>query len=282
MKKYFLLLLFVSLGLLAQNQRFIYEYQFKTDSTKLDSAKSEIMYLDVSKKGSKFYSVDKFKADSTIDARQKNNPNQPNFSGIKFGQINTVVEKTYPEYKVALFDFIEINNYMVSDDRKMNWKILNEKEKIGEFETQKAETFIYARKWTAWFTTEIPIQDGPYKFHGLPGMIVKVADSKNTHVFELKAIKKLSQSDVWKSEADRTNLMKVVKVDEKQFKKIFLEHRENPTKGIRQMLASGAKVMMTGKDGQVIDIEENLRQQERTQKEENKRNNNLLELDLLK
>ena len=47
-------------------------------------------------------------------------------------------------------------------------------EKIGEFETQKAETFIFGRKWTAWFSPEIPIQDGPYKFRGLPGLIVKI------------------------------------------------------------------------------------------------------------
>lgn len=281
MQKFIFLFVLITGCLSAQNQRFIYEYQFKTDSTKLDSAKSEIMYLDISKKGSKFYSVSKYKADSTINARQKNNPDEPNFAGIKFGKINFVVEKAYPEYSITMFDFIDINNYMVSDDRKMNWKILNEKEKIGEFQAQAAETFIYGRKWTAWFASEIPIQDGPYKFHGLPGLILKVADSKNTHVFKLKAVNKLSEEKIWNSESEKISFLKAVKVDQNQFKKAFLENRENPTKGIRQLLASGAKVMKTDKDGKVVDIEESLREQERSKKEENKRKNNPLELDLL-
>lgn len=34
--------------------------------------------------------------------------------------------------------------------------------------TQKATCDFAGRKWIAWFTTEIPIQDGPYKFYGLP------------------------------------------------------------------------------------------------------------------
>lgn len=44
----------------AQNQRFIYEYKFITDSTAKDKQLSETMYLEVASKGSKFYSKDTF------------------------------------------------------------------------------------------------------------------------------------------------------------------------------------------------------------------------------
>jgi len=43
---------FLSVTLLAQNQRFSYEYKFITDSTKTNEVTTEIMYLDVAKKGS--------------------------------------------------------------------------------------------------------------------------------------------------------------------------------------------------------------------------------------
>lgn len=61
--------------------------------------------------------------------------------------------------------------------------------KIGEFNTQKAETNFAGRKWIAWFTSDIPFQDGPYKFHGLPGLIVKIESADKTHSMELKGVK---------------------------------------------------------------------------------------------
>ena len=74
--------------------------------------------------------------------------------------------------------------YKVWDKRKIQWKILSEKTKIGEFEAQKAVTEFAGRKWTAWFYRGIAFQDGPYKFRGLPGLIVKLEDATQSHVFE--------------------------------------------------------------------------------------------------
>lgn len=282
MKIFHLIILLFTANLFAQNQRFIYEYSFSNDSTALDKLTKEIMYLDVAKKGSKFYSADNFKADSIIADRNMKNPSNRDFTGLKFGHVNDIIEKIYPDFKISNFISFDTNDYQVDDNREMKWKILQEREKVGEFETQKAETFIFGRKWMAWFAPEIPIQDGPYKFRGLPGMIVKVADPKNTHVFELKGIKKLSVKEEWSSEADKKRFRPIIKLDENKFRKIFIENRENPTKGIRQILASGTKVIMTDEKGNQIDIESSLREQERKQKEENKNNNNILELDLIK
>ena len=47
------------------------------------------------------------------------------------------------------------------------------------------------RKWIAWFTPEIPISDGPYKFCGLPGLILKINDSTNSWNFDVTSIHKI-------------------------------------------------------------------------------------------
>ena len=60
----------------------------------------------------------------------------------------------------------------------------------NDWKLQKATTDFGGRKWTAWFTTEIPYSEGPYKFKGLPGLVVELSDSENNFQFELVKISK--------------------------------------------------------------------------------------------
>lgn len=263
----------------AQNKRFIYEYKLISDSTKKDETKTELMFLDISKKGSKFYSRDRYISDSLIQVQSKNQ--NLDFSKIKFGIISYVVEKSYPDYNILFFNRLDMDEYKVSDERKLNWKILPDKEKIGEFNTQKAVADFAGRQWTGWFVTDIPIQDGPYKFHGLPGLIVKIEDKTNSHSYNLKEIKNLKDEE-WTNETDKKRFGALISLSEDKYKKQFLDSRNNPTKGMRQMLSNGAKVMMTDEKGNKLDIEEMIRKRERKVKEDNAKDNNILEIDLLK
>ncbi len=271
---------FLSVFMLAQNQRFIYEYKFVTDSTDKNNAEQEIMYLDIAKKGSKFYSKKNFAADSTREDRITKG--MRDFSGIDYGKIAFVVEKSYPDYKVLFFNPLEVDYYKVTDQRKMNWKILPEKEKIGEFNAQKATTDFAGRQWTAWFVPDLPIQDGPYKFRGLPGMIIKIEDKTQSHSFVLKGIAKIPNNQEWKSDSEKKIVGSLVEVNPDQYKKQFVDHRNNPNKGMRQMLAGNAKVNIVDESGKPLDPEKLFREREKKAKEENAKNNNILELYLLK
>lgn len=62
---------FLSVTLLAQNQRFSYEYKFVRDSTEKHKNETEIMLLNVFSKGSQFYSKDVFESDSILNAEFK-------------------------------------------------------------------------------------------------------------------------------------------------------------------------------------------------------------------
>lgn len=62
---------------------------------------------------------------------------------------------------------------------KIEWTIQPQKKKILALECQMATTTFRGRHYTAWFATAIPINAGPWKLNGLPGIILAANDDKN-------------------------------------------------------------------------------------------------------
>ncbi|MBF4464549.1 GLPGLI family protein [Flavobacterium sp. LC2016-12] len=71
---------------------------------------------------------------------------------------------------------------------KINWKLINETKKIGNFTCKKASTFFRGRNYTAWYNPEIAVPFGPWKFQGLPGLILEVSDDKKMYKWYFKSI----------------------------------------------------------------------------------------------
>lgn len=69
------------------------------------------------------------------------------------------------------------------------WEISDETKDILGYQCFKATTDFRGRKWTAWFTPEIPIQDGPWKLCGLPGLILEAHDANRDYSFTADGIK---------------------------------------------------------------------------------------------
>lgn len=54
---------------------------------------------------------------------------------------------------------------------------------IMGYECHKATAEFAGRRYTAWFAPEIPLPFGPYKFGGLPGLILKIEDGERQFVW---------------------------------------------------------------------------------------------------
>lgn len=67
---------------------------------------------------------------------------------------------------------------------RFDWKITDEEKVIGEYTCQKAVCNFRGRTWIAWFTPELPVSDGPWKFHGLPGLILQAYDEQQHYAFK--------------------------------------------------------------------------------------------------
>ncbi|MDR0294736.1 MAG: GLPGLI family protein [Prevotellaceae bacterium] len=188
------------------SMQFIYNYQFYEEHKNPSSVKSCVMLLEVGKLYSKFYSSSRAYADSLV-MLYANEPPQvaankilPQISGLReHGYCRHYVFKNYPSQGRNVFlgsafgDF-----YRVEEKLQFDWEIDNGAQKVILGMNYIKATCRYAgRDYEAWFTPDIPISDGPYKFSGLPGLIVKLQDSDEEHIFELQEVRKVNNKPMY-------------------------------------------------------------------------------------
>ncbi|MBE6177449.1 MAG: GLPGLI family protein [Rikenellaceae bacterium] len=64
-----------------------------------------------------------------------------------------------------------------------DWQITSHQEEIAGYLCRQATTTFRGRQWTVWFTEELTEDAGPWKFSGLPGVILKAKDSRGEYLF---------------------------------------------------------------------------------------------------
>lgn len=293
MKVFLTLLLCIPMLAFAQVNRFIYEYTFIPNIHEKGSIKKELMALDIDAKGSVYQSMGKLEADSIMQAeiskmsgRRGGNFNFTSRNNLR-NSIGYRVTKDYPEYTIFLHERVGRDRYKISENEKINWKIDPEVKQIGKYKTQKATAEFGGRSWIAWFSQELPFQDGPYKFYGLPGLIVHVEDNTGSHIMTLAGNKTLPQAQISDANTEIPILMeKEIPVSEAQFTKVYRDYVKDPAKNMRQMMNnSGSNVstvirMRTADGREISDMNEMAKMMEKSVKENEKKNNNRIELNL--
>lgn len=89
----------------------------------------------------------------------------------------------------AVMPSAEFNQYRYKEPwPSMQWKLTNEKQYICGYQCQKATCHWRGRDYEAWFTMQIPLRSGPWKFGGLPGLIMKIYDTKKIYTWEAVAV----------------------------------------------------------------------------------------------
>lgn len=75
---------------------------------------------------------------------------------------------------------------LVLPNNNFKWTLHNDKKQTDGKILHKATIHYGGRDWVAWYNMEVPLQEGPYVFAGLPGLIEQVYDTDNIHSFTLK------------------------------------------------------------------------------------------------
>jgi GLPGLI family protein len=133
----------------------------------------------------------------------------------------------YPENKTTVIDNAkgEIKYFEYVEDFDIpKWTIHSETQTILSHPCKKATCRFRGRDYVAWYATDIPISRGPYKFAGLPGLILKIADTENLYGFECIAIEKTAAL----IHKDKKEDIEVVPISKKEFISIEKRFYTNP------------------------------------------------------
>lgn len=254
----------------AQTHRFIYELQYKMDSTEITYEKLN-MILDITPKEVKFYGRNLITTDS-LNKKFGMNSDYTDMSG-------QIVKR-----KINSFDnenFINIKNgyYSFKTTDKINWTISNETRKAENYTLQKATTRFGGRAWTAWFCKDIPFNEGPFKFRGLPGLIFELSDTKNNFIYHLIKSQKLPEVHSTDNFVESNFGNKAIPINEKQKYKLIMEFYNDPFAFERNNFSKSNNDLKININGKEIHNVDELNTQTKSMQEVIRKYNNPVEID---
>lgn len=154
--------------------------------------------------------------------------NELNATSKKYdSSINTgLVLKDRTKQSLIFQGIIFGQSYRYEEDiPTIDWKLEEGTREVLGYECHKATARWRGREWTAWYS-DIPYSDGPWKFTGLPGLILSLEDSTGEHKFKAVGLKKdeFPFGTIKKSNPIRTN--------RKKYEDLLKDHKLNAAKTI--------------------------------------------------
>lgn len=141
---------------------------------------------------------------------------------------------------------------------EMQWEVVADStETVLGYECVMARTAYHGREWTAWFAPEIPVHDGPWKFNGLPGLILKATEATGIHSFTATGIEATDDKipgmprDDWYHKEDRLKYLQG-----------HYKHLQDPLADLAGgNLPNGARLFVNGEETTAGELREQCRKQ---------------------
>ncbi|MCM1077248.1 MAG: GLPGLI family protein [Bacteroides sp.] len=155
------------------------------------------------------------------------------------------VTKSRSDNKLRYYDINGLEKYRYDEEiPQIDWELTDSTKNVLGYECQQAIGDFHGRKWTAWFTPEIPLTNGPWKLGGLPGLILQATDNSGLYTFVATGIQQTSRpmTPVYSAQDYE-------KISRKDFLKAKRQFTDNPMAAINtQLSASGVSIGGTGNE----------------------------------
>ncbi len=149
--------------------------------------------------------------------------------------IGHVVWRNFFEKELQVRLFCEEGQPIVYKDvMQPEWSLENEKKELLGLTCHQATTTFRGRDYIAWYAPSIPTSAGPWKFFGLPGLIVKITDKKKEVSITLKKLniqaEELELENPIREKSTFMDRLEVYKCLDKEWEKFYLKNRANIAK----------------------------------------------------
>ena len=193
----------------------LYRYVYTFDTLK-NELRDDLLILQIGKEVSKCYSYYTFQCDSlrrTPDGAKvwselfrRATEKDGIYGDFPHVRMGTYVYKNYPTGQMTITDRISSQGYRYVDSlHAQTWTMGDSTREVLGYTCQQATADFRGRRWTAWFATDIPVSDGPWKLGGLPGLILEAYDEGQQHVFTAVGLERMKDEPIIFNQKDGHN-----------------------------------------------------------------------------
>ena len=193
----------------------LYRYVYTFDTLK-NELRDDLLILQIGKEVSKCYSYYTFQCDSlrrTPDGAKvwselfrRAIEKDGIYGDFPHVRMSTYVYKNYPTGQMTITDRISSQGYRYADSLHTQiWTMGDSTREVLGYMCQQAMANFRGRRWTAWFATDIPVSDGPWKLGGLPGLILEAYDEGQQHVFTTVGLERVKDEPIIFNQQDGHN-----------------------------------------------------------------------------
>jgi GLPGLI family protein len=258
-----------------------YKFSWVRDTGNRANPYIENMALFLGKNSSAYKSYDKQVEDALFKKQvQEQMANSPD-GNIRVNRHSEASSQQYYQFpaqeKLSRKEKLFMNSYLINESMpSIPWIVSSDTASFGGLLCQKATAHFKGRDYTCWFCPDMPFHSGPWKFNGLPGVILDAHDAKREVVFAFDGIEKVgapASPDKQNppgglgvimfggddSDGDPTIIQLpsgAIKTTEKEFDKLQDAMRKDPNAFVQSQIAAsgmngdkGPKMKMSVKEG---------------------------------
>lgn len=213
-----------------------YIYTFAPDAEFPEDTKEGLTILQIGKRFNRFSDYNELRFDSICDEVSRKHVSASQATPLMLGALKQsvfpegiLIDKDLNKITVQRTAGLRTKKYQYQEDLPtLDWKLEVGDSIISGFKCNKASTRLFGRDYIAWYAPEIQLPYGPYKFQGLPGLILRVTDSANNFDWTLDGLEKRTTYQpiyLW----DKKD---IVKTDRETVRKIYKNYCADPVSAL--------------------------------------------------